>query len=65
MFDAVITDPPYASGGSRPHEKNRTTNQKYSSMEKENALHIVSEYVETELTGSRPVSSQKRSELER
>lgn len=38
VFDAVITDPPYASGGSRPHEKNRTTNQKYSSMEKENAL---------------------------
>lgn len=29
------------------------------------ALHIVSEYVETELTGSRPVSSQKRSEPER
>lgn len=29
------------------------------------ALHIVSEYVETELTGSKPVSSQKRSKLER
>lgn len=29
------------------------------------ALHIVSEYVETELTGSKPVSSQKRSEPER
>ena len=27
VFDAVITDPPYASGGSRPHEKNRTTTQ--------------------------------------
>ena len=38
VFDAVITDPPYASGGSKPNEKNRTTNQKYSSMSKENAL---------------------------
>ena len=38
VFDAVITDPPYASGGWKPSEKNRTTNQKYSSMEKENAL---------------------------
>lgn len=31
VFDAVITDPPYASGGWKPSEKNRTTNQKYSS----------------------------------
>lgn len=31
-FDALITDPPYASGGSKPAEKNRTTNQKYSSL---------------------------------
>ena len=38
VFDAVITDPPYASGGSKPNEKNRTTNQKYSSMSRENAL---------------------------
>ena len=38
VFDAVITDPPYASGGSKPNEKNRTTTQKYSSMSKENAL---------------------------
>ena len=38
VFDAVITDPPYASGGWKPSEKNRTTNQKYSSMSKENAL---------------------------
>ena len=30
-FDALITDPPYASGGWKPSEKNRTTNQKYSS----------------------------------
>ena len=38
VFDAIITDPPYASGGWKPAEKNRTTNQKYSSMDKENAL---------------------------
>ncbi len=38
VFDAVITDPPYASGGRSQAEKNRTTNQKYSSMDKENAL---------------------------
>ena len=38
VFDAVITDPPYASGGWKPSEKNRTTNQKYSSMSRENAL---------------------------
>ena len=31
-FDALITDPPYASGGSKPAEKSRTTNQKYSSL---------------------------------
>ena len=31
-FDALITDPPYASGGWKPSEKNRTTSQKYSSM---------------------------------
>ena len=35
VFDAIITDPPYASGGWKPAEKNRTTNQKYSSMDKE------------------------------
>lgn len=39
VFSAVITDPPYASGGSRQNERNRTTNQKYSSMKKEKALH--------------------------
>ena len=32
VFDALITDPPYASGGWKPAEKNRTTTQKYSSM---------------------------------
>ena len=32
IFDAVITDPPYASGGTKQNERNRTTNQKYSSM---------------------------------
>ncbi len=37
-FDALITDPPYASGGWKPSEKNRTTNQKYSSMDQEYAL---------------------------
>lgn len=31
-FDAVITDPPYASGGRTQAEKNRSTTQKYSSM---------------------------------
>ncbi|MBS4887958.1 MAG: site-specific DNA-methyltransferase [Clostridiales bacterium] len=29
IFDAVITDPPYASGGTKQNERNRTTNQKY------------------------------------
>ena len=37
-FDALITDPPYASGGWKPSEKNRTTSQKYSSMDPENTL---------------------------
>ena len=31
-FDAVITDPPYASGGRTQAEKNKPTVQKYSSM---------------------------------
>ena len=31
-FDAVITDPPYASGGRTQVEKNKSTTQKYSSM---------------------------------
>ena len=31
-FDAIITDPPYASGGRTQAEKNRSTTQKYSSM---------------------------------
>ena len=38
IFDAVITDPPYASGGTKQNERNRTTNQKYSSMSAANAL---------------------------
>ena len=38
VFDAVITDPPYASGGSTPAEKTKTTNQKYSSMSPDKAL---------------------------
>lgn len=38
VFDAVITDPPYASGGAKPSEKSRTTNQKYSSMAADRAL---------------------------
>ena len=37
-FDALITDPPNASGGSKPCEKTRTTNQKYSSMDKDLSL---------------------------
>ncbi len=37
-LDAVITDPPYASGGAKQNERNRTTNQKYSSMTAEKAL---------------------------
>lgn len=31
-FDALITDPPYASGGRTQNEKNKMTAQKYSSM---------------------------------
>lgn len=31
-FDALITDPPYASGGTKQNERNRTTNQKYSRL---------------------------------
>ena len=31
-FDAVITDPPYASGGRTQAERNKSTTQKYSSM---------------------------------
>ena len=31
-FDAVITDPPYASGGRTQTEKNKSTTRKYSSM---------------------------------
>ena len=37
-FDAIITDPPYASGGSSQTTKNRSTNEKYSSMSKNKAL---------------------------
>ena len=32
FFDAIITDPPYASGGRTQAEKNKSTAQKYSSM---------------------------------
>lgn len=38
VFDAVITDPPYASGGIKPTEKNRPTSQKYSSLRGDKAL---------------------------
>lgn len=31
-FDAVITEPPYASGGRTQAEKNKSTAKKYSSM---------------------------------
>lgn len=40
-FDAVITDPPYASGGTKQNERNRTTNQKYSSMSPEKPCQIL------------------------
>ncbi len=33
-FDAIITDPPYASGGRTQAEKNKSTTQKYSSAKK-------------------------------
>lgn len=37
-FDAIITDPPYASGGAKPSEKTRQTSQKYSSLRGDKAL---------------------------
>ena len=40
VFDAVITDPPYASGGTKQNERNRTTNQKYSSMRPVSYTHL-------------------------
>ena len=48
VFDALITDPPYASGGWKPSEKNRTTNQKYSSMNPRTPCRI-----STGITGTR------------
>ena len=45
IFDAVITDPPYASGGTKQNERNRTTNQKYSSML--SLIHISGTYIAT------------------
>lgn len=38
VFDAVITDPPYAGGGWKASEKGRSTSQKYSSMTGDKAL---------------------------
>ena len=40
IFDAVITDPPYASGGTKQNERNRTTNQKYSRMSAVSYTHL-------------------------
>ena len=37
-FDAVITDPPYASGGASQTAKNRSTTEKYSSLRGDKAL---------------------------
>lgn len=37
-FDAIITDPPYASGGANQNTKNRTTSEKYSSVRGDRAL---------------------------
>ena len=48
VFDALITDPPYASGGWKLSEKNRTTNQKYSSMNPKTPCRIL-----TGITGTR------------
>lgn len=39
-FDAVITDPPYASGGRTQSEKNKSTARKYSSMGGERATSL-------------------------
>ena len=38
VFDAVITDPPYASGGASQTAKNRSTTEKYSSLRGGKAL---------------------------
>ena len=38
IFDAVITDPPYASGGASQTAKNRSTTEKYSSLRGGKAL---------------------------
>src|SRR5699024_12567372 len=38
FFDAVITDPPYASGGASQTAKNRSTTEKYSSLRGDEAL---------------------------
>ena len=38
VFDAVITDPPYASGGASQTAKNRSTTEKYSSLRGDKAL---------------------------
>ena len=45
-FDAVITDPPYASGGRTQTEKNKSTARKYSSMGENAPLQLI----EDELT---------------
>ena len=52
-FDAIITDPPYASGGSSQTTKNRSTSEKYSSMSKETGVqgyHLVQSFAEREVT---------------
>lgn len=38
VFDAVITDPPYASGGASQTARNRSTTEKYSSLRGDKAL---------------------------
>lgn len=40
VFDAVITDPPYASGGASQTAKNRSTTEKYSSLRGDKANHF-------------------------
>lgn len=51
IFDAVITDPPYASGGTKQNERNRTTNQKYSSMKQRMHCRILMGITRTSVPG--------------
>ncbi len=50
-FDAVITDPPYASGGTKQNERNRTTNQKYSRCHRKKPCRILTATRKTSVPG--------------